>query len=182
MGAEQSAPDAAERLLQGAADWLSICRLGSIDSQMPRLVLLHMRAYASASIVEAHMTKMNIAAAASRLNVSVDSVRRRLRSGAIDGARDERGQWWLELPDNIPPEPNVLSVDQKLVLGMAMPAQGPASSQDGLIETLQDRIDDLLSRLDSAEKERREDKAKAAAERDRFLTLIENLTRPAARA
>jgi hypothetical protein len=113
MGAEQSAPDAAERLLQGAADWLSICRLGSIDSQMPRLVLLHMRAYASASIVEAHMTKMNIAAAASRLNVSVDSVRRRLRSGAIDGARD---------------------------------------------------------------------KAKAAAERDRFLTLIENLTRPAARA
>ena len=127
------------------------------------------------------MTKMNIATAASRLNVSVDSVRRRLRSGAIDGRRDERGQWWLELPDDIQPEPQLPSVDQRLTIGMAMPAQSPADSQDGLIEILQDRIDDLLSRLDSSEKERRDDKAKAAAERDRFLNLIENLTRPVPR-
>jgi hypothetical protein len=123
------------------------------------------------------MTRLSIPAAASRLNVSVDSVRRRLRSGAIGGTRDERGQWWLELPDDIQPEHHTPSVDQRLVLGMAIPAQGAADSQDGMIEMLQDRIDDLLSRLDSSEKERREDKATAVAERNRLLTMIENLTR-----
>jgi hypothetical protein len=136
-----------------------------------------MLAYAGASIAEAMVTKMNISTAASRLNVSVDSVRRRLRSGAITGTRDERGQWWLELPDSIQPEPQQPSVDQRLVLGMGVPAQNPTAGQDGLIEMLQDRIDDLLVRLDSSERERREDKMKAAAERDRFLTLIESLSR-----
>jgi hypothetical protein len=123
------------------------------------------------------VTRMNISTAASRLNVSVDSVRRRLRSGAIVGTRDERGQWWLELPDTIQPEPQQPSVDQRLVLGMGIPAQNPTAGQDELIEMLQDRIDDLLVRLDSSERERREDKMKAAAERDRFLTLIESLSR-----
>jgi excisionase family DNA binding protein len=123
------------------------------------------------------MTRMSISTAASRLNVSVDSVRRRLRSGVIPGTRDERGQWWLELPDTIQPEPQPPSVDQRLVLGMAIPGQTPTAGQDGLIEMLQDRIDDLLVRLDSSERERRDDKVKAASERDRLLTLIENLSR-----
>jgi hypothetical protein len=60
---------------------------------------------------------------------------------------------------------------------MGIPAQNPTAGQDELIEMLQDRIDDLLVRLDSSERERREDKMKAAAERDRFLTLIESLSR-----
>lgn len=114
--------------------------------------------------------------AASRLNVSVDSVRRRLRRGVISGARDERGQWWLELPDNIQPEFQPLSVDQRLALGMAVSVPGATDSQDGLTEMLQDRIDDLLSRLDNSENERREDKAKAAAKRDRLISMIEKLT------
>jgi len=123
------------------------------------------------------MARMSIPAAASRLNVSVDSVRRRLRSGVIAGTRDTRGQWWLEMPDTVQPEPTMSSVDQRLVLGMATPAQSPADIPDSMIEMLQDRIDDLLARLDNSEKERREDKASAVAERDRLLTLIESLTR-----
>jgi hypothetical protein len=123
------------------------------------------------------MAKMTISTAASRLNVSVDSVRRRLRSGMINGVRDERGQWWLDLPDDIQPEPQQPSVDQKLALGMALPASNATDDPYGIIETLQARIADLLARLDRSEQERREDKAKASAERDRLLTLIENLTR-----
>jgi len=123
------------------------------------------------------MAKMTISTAASRLNVSVDSVRRRLRSGMINGVRDERGPWWLDLPDDIQPEPQQPSVDQKLALGMALPASNAADDPYGMIETLQARIADLLARLDRSEQERREDKAKASAERDRLLTLIENLTR-----
>ena len=123
------------------------------------------------------MAKMSISAAASQLNVSVDSVRRRLRSGVINGVRDDRGQWWLDLPDNVQPETPRPSVDQKMALGMAVPASNAADDPYGIIETLQARIDDLLSRLDSSEKERREDKEKAANERDRFLTMIESLTR-----
>lgn len=123
------------------------------------------------------MAKVSISAAASRLNVSVDSVRRRLRSGVISGERDDRGQWWLDLPDEVQPERPALSVDQKMALGMAVPLSNAADDPDGMIKTLEARIDDLLSRLDRSEKERREDKERAAAERDRLLTLIENLTR-----
>ena len=122
------------------------------------------------------MAQMSITEAASRLNVSVDSVRRRLRSGALCGARDERGQWWLDVSDNVKPETPNPSVDQRLALGVAIPAQNPSRVANDLVEALQDRIDDLLARLDKAEAERRDDKAKAASERDRLLTLIEALT------
>jgi hypothetical protein len=124
------------------------------------------------------MAKMSIPAAASRLNVSVDSVRRRLRSGVINGVRDHRGQWWLDVPDNVPPETPQPSVDQKLTIGMAMPASSAPDDPDRTIQALQARIDDLLARLDRAEQERREDKERAAAERERLLIMIENLTRP----
>ena len=128
------------------------------------------------------MARMNISEAASRLQVSVDSVRRRLRSGALSGTRDDRGQWWLDISDNIQPETPLPSVEQRLALGVAIPAQDPPRGVGDLVEALQDRIDDLLSRLDKAEAERRDDKAKAASERDRLLTLIEALARPAASA
>jgi hypothetical protein len=123
------------------------------------------------------MAKMSISAAASQLNVSVDSIRRRLRSGVINGVRDDRGQWWLDLPDNVQPETPRPSIDQKMALGMAVPASNVAEDPYGIIETLQARIDDLLARLGSSEKERREDKERAANEHNRLLTMIENLTR-----
>ncbi|MDR3538408.1 MAG: hypothetical protein P4L71_18075 [Acetobacteraceae bacterium] len=121
---------------------------------------------------------MSITEAANRLNVSVDSVRRRLRSGAIGGVRDGRGQWWLDLPDHIQAEPREPSVDQRLMLGMASPLQAAAEGDDTLVDLLRQQIQDLRSRLESAEAERREDKARAAVERDRLLTMIETLTRP----
>jgi hypothetical protein len=127
------------------------------------------------------MAKMSITEAAGRLNVSIDSVRRRLRRGALTGSRDDRGQWWLDVSDSIQPEMPPVSVDQRLGLGVAIPAQSPPNATGELVAALQDRIDDLLSRLDQAEAERRDDRAKAASERDRLLTLIETLARPGAR-
>jgi excisionase family DNA binding protein len=120
---------------------------------------------------------MSISEAASRLNVSTDSVRRRLRNGMLHGERDGRGQWWLDLPANIQPERPSPSVDERLVLGGAEFAQEGPGSADLLLKSLQTTIDDLRSRLDRSERERREDQERAAAERDRLLTLIEEFAR-----
>ena len=128
------------------------------------------------------MTRMSIPEAANRLNVSVDSVRRRLRSGVISGERDARGQWWLEVADTIEPAVPLPSVDQRLAMGVVIPAPPSPEATDRLVEALQDRIDDLLVRLDRSEAERRDDKTSGAAERDRLLRLIETLARPATAA
>jgi excisionase family DNA binding protein len=120
---------------------------------------------------------MSISEAASRLNVSMDSVRRRLRNGVLHGERDGRGQWWLELPDHIQPERQLPSVDERLVLGGAEFAQDGRDSVDLLVQSLQTTIEDLRARLDRSERERREDQERATAERDRLLTLIEEFSR-----
>jgi excisionase family DNA binding protein len=118
---------------------------------------------------------MSISEAASRLNVSTDSVRRRLRSGVLEGERDGRGQWWLDLPDNIQPERQPPSVAERLMLGGAALAHEGPEIVDVLIKSLQITIDDLRARLDRSERERREDQEKAAAERGRLLALVEEL-------
>ena len=93
----------------------------------------------------------------------------------LEGERDGRGQWWLDLPDNIQPERQSPSVDEKLMLGGAVLAQEGPEIVDVLIKSLQLTIDDLRARLDRSERERREDQEKAAAERGRLLALIEEL-------
>lgn len=121
------------------------------------------------------MAKLSVTEAASHLNVSVDSVRRRLKSGMIVGERDERGQWWLDLADDVQPEPQQPTVDQKVIMGVATPLQRRDSHNDDLIDALHSQIDDLRARLNSSEAERREDKEKAGIERQRLLSMIESL-------
>jgi chaperonin cofactor prefoldin len=118
--------------------------------------------------------KVTINDAAQRLNVSPDSVRRRLKSGVIEGQRDHRGQWWLDLPDDVQAEPKTLSVDERMSLGVATPLQ--RNERESLIIALEDQIDDLKARLDRAEAERREEAEQFRKERDRLLAMIEKLT------
>jgi hypothetical protein len=123
------------------------------------------------------VVKASIAEAANRLNVSVDSVRRRLRSGAINGERDARGQWWIDLADDVQPEVRPPSVEQKFAVGMATPLQA-RDNFDDLIDALQAQVDDLRARLDRSEAERRDDKEKAGVERQNLLAMIERLASP----
>jgi hypothetical protein len=118
--------------------------------------------------------KVTINDAAQRLNVSPDSVRRRLKAGVIEGQRDQRGQWWLDLPDDIQAAPKTQSVDERMSLGMATPLQ--RNERESLIIALEDQIEDLKARLDRAEAERREEAEQFRKERDRLLAMIEKLT------
>jgi hypothetical protein len=120
-------------------------------------------------------TKMivSIPEAAQRLNVSIDSVRRRVRSGVLSASRDARGQWWLELPDDGGLEALPGEVGERIGLGTGTPLQ--RNERESLIVALEDQIDDLKARLDRCEQERREDAETFRVERDRLLAMIERL-------
>lgn len=117
---------------------------------------------------------VSIPEAAQRLNLSVDSVRRRVRSGAMSATRDERGKWWLDLPDEQHPGANAVNADARVGLGVGTPLQ--RNERETLITSLEAQIDDLKSRLDRSENERREDAEKFRAERDKLLAMIEHLS------
>lgn len=116
---------------------------------------------------------VNIPEAAQRLNMSVDSIRRRVRSGALPANRDEKGQWWLELSDESVASKSV-ETNEDMGLGVGTPLQ--RNERESLIIALEDQVDDLKARLDRAEAERREEADKFRIERDRLLGMIERLT------
>src|SRR3712207_1958792 len=120
------------------------------------------------------MVRANINEAANRLKVSVDTVRRRLKNGSLVGEQDERGRWWLHLEDPQPGAPTT-GGDQTFTIGAATPLQPPGGISAELIAFLHAQIDDLRSRLDASEAERRTDKEKAAVERQELLSMIEKL-------
>lgn len=115
---------------------------------------------------------VSIPEAAQRLNVSVDSIRRRVRSGALPANRDERGQWWLDLSNDEQAIAKVVDGD-RLELGVCTPLQ--RNERESLIIALEDQVDDLKTRLDRSESERRDEAEKFRAERERFLAMIERL-------
>jgi len=115
---------------------------------------------------------VSIPEAAQRLNVSMDTVRRQVRSGALPASRDEKGQWWLDLSDDEQATGKLADGD-RMGLGVGTPLQ--RNERESLIITLEDQVDDLKARLDRSEKERREDVEKFRAERDRLLEMIERL-------
>lgn len=115
---------------------------------------------------------VSIPEAAQRLNVSVDSIRRRVRSGALPANRDERGQWWLDLSADEQATVKVEDGD-RMELGVCIPLQ--RNERESLINALEDQVDDLKARLDRSESERRDETEKFRAERDRLLAMIERL-------
>lgn len=116
---------------------------------------------------------MSIPEAAQHLNLSVDSIRRRVRSGSLSASRDGRGQWWLDISDNSPPLVKP-SQEERWVSGVGTPL--PRSKRESLINALEDQIDDLRARLNVSENERREEAEKTRVERDNLLTMIERLS------
>lgn len=116
---------------------------------------------------------VSIPEAAQRLNVSVDSIRRRVRSGVMPANRDEKGQWWLDLSDDEQVTAKGADGD-RMGLGVGTPLQ--RNERESLINALEDQVDDLKARLDRSENERRLDAEKFSAERDRLLVMIERLT------
>ena len=115
---------------------------------------------------------VSIPEAAQRLNVSVDTIRRQVRSGALAANRDEKGQWWLDLSGDEQATAKAEDGD-RMGLGVGTPLQ--RNERESLINALEDQVDDLKARLDRSEKERREDGEKFHAERDRLLAMIERL-------
>jgi hypothetical protein len=98
------------------------------------------------------MARLTITEAAARLDVSPDSIRRRLRKGELAGTRDNRGQWWLDLPDDMQPEVPAPSVEARLASAMLAPAQHqPMQPDPALVDALRGQVADLTDRLNRAE-------------------------------
>jgi len=117
--------------------------------------------------------KMSIGDAAAQLNVSIDTIRRRVRNGALKAQRDARGQWWLEMPGS-KPEPQQPAVGDRPAIGVGTPLQA-APADDDVIGLLREQIADLRARLDASEGERRDEAVRAASERDRLLSMIDGM-------
>ena len=137
------------------------------------------------------LERLSVADAAARLNVSVDTIRRKIKRRELRAQRDNLGKWWVQLPADAahadaapPPKP------------MQQPAYAgaePMPQPDGaLVAELRARLADKdaeLARLGTlvelerterrADAERhREELAAAAAERGRLLDLLADAQRP----
>ncbi|MBF0093422.1 MAG: hypothetical protein HQL34_02645 [Alphaproteobacteria bacterium] len=49
--------------------------------------------------------RLSVTEAALKLGVSIDTVRRRIKSGEMDAQRDNVGKWWVFVPDDGDPPP-----------------------------------------------------------------------------
>ena len=108
------------------------------------------------------MDRLTITQAAARLGVSVDTIRRRVRKGELNANRDNKGQWWLELADDVQPEPPMPTIAERLAPAMVAPALQPMQMLDAaLADALRAQVTDLAARLDRAEVGRELDRATA---------------------
>jgi len=129
------------------------------------------------------VARVPITEAARLLSLSPDSIRRRIRKGELPASRDNRGQWWVEVPDNLPRAP---APDRQGGATLALPyvpMDMPVQTADvALIDALHTQVAGLTAQLDQAETERRTDRAEwqvertaAQTERARLLAIIETL-------
>lgn len=133
------------------------------------------------------MARVTITEAAQRLNLSPDSIRRRIRKRELPAQRDNKGQWWCDVPDNLLPEAAPGSIAPASLAPLYAPMQVPSEA----LADLRGQVADLIARLDRAEAahkaERVEllaaaeaERSRAEAERGRLLELTEMMTtRPA---
>lgn len=120
-------------------------------------------------------------AAAARLGVSVDTIRRRLRKGELQATRDNHGQWWLDLPDDAAPEVHRLSAEERLASAMPAPAQQPMqmpmqAPDQALVDALRAQVADLRIRLDQADAREREARGQADQRGDELTCQGRELT------
>ena len=107
-----------------------------------------------------HGQRVGIAEAAAQLNLSKDTVRRRIRRGELDAVRDNAGQWRVLLPMGtvvVPKQRSHGHADWQ-----AVPMHAPMQAY---VDALVQQVADLQRRLDAA-----------GAERARLIELVERLT------
>ena len=129
------------------------------------------------------MARVPITEAARLLGLSPDSIRRRIRKGNLPASRDNRSQWWVEVPDNLPPAPAPDRQDGATLALPYAPTHIPMQTADAaLIDALRTQVAGLTAQLGQAEAEWRSDRAEwqveriaAQAERARLLAIIETL-------
>lgn len=66
--------------------------------------------------------RLKIGQVAARYDVSVDAVRRRIRSGLLPAQRDNHGQWWVELDPTAPPPASLAPPRPSVAARLAAPA------------------------------------------------------------
>lgn len=129
------------------------------------------------------MARVPITEAARLLNLSPDSIRRRIRKGDLPALRDNRSQWWVEVPDNLPLAPVPDRQGGATLTPPYAPTHLPMQTADAaLIDALRTQVAGLTAQLSQAEAERRSDRAEwqvertaAQAERAKLLAIIETL-------
>ncbi len=129
------------------------------------------------------MARVPITEAARLLDLSPDSIRRRIRKGKLPASRDNRSQWWVEVPDNLPHAPAPDRQGGATLAPPYAPMHVPMQTSDAaLIDALRTQVAGMTAQLDRAETERRTDRAEwqveriaAQAERARLLAIVETL-------
>lgn len=129
------------------------------------------------------MARVPITEAARLLDLSPDSIRRRIRKGKLPASRDNRSQWWVEVPDNLPHAPAPDRQGSATLAPPYAPMHVPVQTLDAdLVDALRTQVADLTAQLDRVETERHTDRAEwqvertaAQAERARLLAIIETL-------
>ena len=101
------------------------------------------------------MVRVTITEAANRLGLSTDAVRRKIRAEKLPAQRDNRQQWWVELPDDLASPTSALAaappyapmqapaVEQHSASALAAPLaalEGEATALRDLVHILKDQL------------------------------------------
>ena len=134
------------------------------------------------------MPRMSVNDAARRLVVSPDTILRRIKLNLLAGTKDNRGKWWVMLPDDTPAEPAESDAECGAVRRTDVNPRGPqfaepkpepaASHVDvlmGMVERMerqhQSAIQLLTERIDSAE-------CRAEQAEQRLFEVMDRMSRP----
>lgn len=109
------------------------------------------------------MQRLSITDAAVYLALSPDTIRRRIRKGELTAQRDNKGQWFVDLADDVPPASGIGSIGNASIAPpnahMHLPGHAPMQVPDIAIAdalrseavALRNQVADLAVRLDRAE-------------------------------
>jgi hypothetical protein len=123
-------------------------------------------------VVEGRYTLAQVAA---KLGISVDAVRRRVRSRALPADRDNRGQWWVTVDlEALPPEPPSFTKRAAPIERIG------ATIAEEMFAELRRRAETAETALAAERQAREAERAAAAEERERLVGVVEQLGRDAA--
>jgi len=121
--------------------------------------------------------RLSAADAAIRLGVSIETVKRKLKSGRIEGRRDNAGKWWVVLPRRAMAPPESAMAMPRYDTAKAVPYQPPeASPESPGVVSLADVRQLLGEQSDRLERQHNAAMmALQAAHRDAMAMLVERV-------